>query len=122
VMDAWNGIMTLFYVSVFVLLFPRPRWQPRLLRFAPVGRMALSSYVLQTLVGTWVFFGFGLGLLGLFGNSVTLPLGAVVFAAQVGACRWWLRRFRFGPLEWLWRSLPWLRLERFRIAARPIAA
>jgi uncharacterized protein len=114
VYDTWNVVMTLFYVSVFVLLFQRPGWQRRLLHFAPVGRMALSSYVGQTAVGSLVFFGFGLSLLGRFGNSLTLPLGACVFVLQMLACRWWLERFRFGPLEWLWRSLTWLRLERMR--------
>ena len=85
--DAWNNAMTLFYVASFALLFLRPRWQPRLLRFAPVGRMALSVYVGQTLVGVLVFFGFGLGLLGRFGNSVTLPMGLALFALQVWASR-----------------------------------
>ena len=120
--DIWNGIMTIFYVSVFVLLFQRPRWQPRLLRFAAVGRMALSSYVLQTLIGASIFFGFGLGLLGKVGNGVTLPAGAALFVLQMWACAFWLERFRFGPLEWLWRSLTWLRVEPFRARVRSVAA
>jgi uncharacterized protein len=115
--DAWNNAMTLFYVASFALLFLRPPWQPRLLRFGPVGQMALSVYVGQTLIGVLVFFGFGLGLLGRFGNSVTIPMGLALFVAQVWATRAWLRRFRFGPLEWAWRSLTWLRLEPFRASA-----
>ncbi len=115
--DAWNNAMTLFYVASFALLFLRPRWQPRLLRFGPVGQMALSVYVGQTVVGVLVFFGFGLGLLGRFGNSVTLPMGLALFVVQVWACRAWLGRFRFGPLEWAWRSSTWLRLEPFRVSA-----
>jgi uncharacterized protein len=115
VFDAWNGAMTLFYAAAFVALFARPRWRARLLRFEPVGRVALSAYVLQTVVGSLVFFGFGLGLLGRFGNSVTLPLGGLVFALEMVACSWWLARFRFGPLEWAWRSLTWLRVERLRL-------
>ena len=112
--DAWNNAMTLFYVASFALLFLRPRWQPRLLRFGPVGQTALSVYVGQTAIGVLVFFGFGLGLLGRFGNSVTIPMGLAVFVLQVWASRVWLARFRFGPLEWAWRSLTWLRLEPFR--------
>jgi uncharacterized protein len=117
--DAWNNAMTLFYIASFALLFLRPRWQPRLLSFAPVGRMALSAYLAQTVIGVLVFFGVGLGLLGRFGNSVTMPLGLAVFALQVWACRAWLAHFRFGPLEWAWRSLTWLRLEPFRRATLP---
>ena len=112
--DAWNNAMTLLYIASFALLFLRARWQPRLLAFAPVGRMALSAYLAQTAIGVLIFFGVGLGLLGRFGNSVTMPLGIAVFALQVWACRAWLARFRFGPLEWAWRSLTWLRLEPFR--------
>ena len=78
--------------------------------------MALSAYVAQTAIGVLIFFGVGLGLLGVAGNSVTMPLGLAVFALQVWACRAWLARFRFGPLEWAWRSLTWLRLEPFRRA------
>jgi uncharacterized protein len=120
--DVWNAMMTLFYVSVFVLLFQQPRWQRRLLRGTAVGRMALTSYVTQTLIGAFVFFGVGLGLLGKVGNTVTLPAGAALFALQMWACAWWLERFRFGPLEWLWRSLTWLRVEPLRVKARPVAA
>jgi uncharacterized protein len=112
--DAWNNAMTLFYVASFALLFLRPRWQPRLLRFGPAGRMALSVYVSQTVIGVLIFFGFGLGLLGRFGNSVNIPLGLAVFAMQVWASGLWLARFRFGPLEWVWRSLTWFRLEPLR--------
>ena len=115
--DAWNNTMTLFYVASFALLFLRPRWRPRLLRFGSVGQMALSVYVGQTVIGAVVFFGFGLGLLGRFGNSVTIPIGLAVFVVQVWASRAWLRRFRFGPLEWAWRSFTWLRPEPFRRSA-----
>jgi uncharacterized protein len=117
VFDAWNNAMTLFYVTSFVLLFRRPRWQPRLLRFGPVGQMALTSYVTQTVIGVLIFFGFGLGLLGRVGNSITIPLGLAVFALQVWACRVWLANFRFGPIEWMWRSLTWFRVEPFRAPA-----
>lgn len=113
--DAWNNAMTLFYVSSFALLFVRSRWQPRLVRFAPVGQTALSVYLTQTAIGTLVFFGFGLGLLGRFGNSLTIPLGLAVFAVQMWAARAWLDRFRFGPVEWAWRSLTWFRLAPFRV-------
>jgi uncharacterized protein len=115
--DAWNNAMTLFYVASFALLFLRPRWQPRLLRFGPVGQMALSVYLGQTAIGVLVFFGAGLGLLGRFGNSLTIPMGLAVFAFQVWASRAWLDRFRFGPIEWAWRSLTWFRLEPFRLPA-----
>jgi uncharacterized protein len=116
--DTWNNAMTLFYVASFALLFLRPLWRPRLLRFGPAGQMALSVYVSQSIVGVLVFFGFGLGLLGRLGNTATIPMGLALFALQVAASRAWLRHFRHGPLEWAWRSLTWLRWEPFRAPAR----
>jgi uncharacterized protein len=115
--DAWNNAMTLFYAASFGLLFMRPWWRGGLVRLAPVGQMALSVYVGQTVLGVLVFFGFGLGLLGRFGNSVTMPIGLAVFVLEAWACRAWLRRLRFGPLEWAWRSLTWLRWQPFRTPA-----
>jgi uncharacterized protein len=115
--DLWNNAMTLFYVTSFALLSLRPRWRPRLLRFGPAGQMALSVYLGQTVVGVLVFFGIGLGLLGRLGNSLTIPMGVALFVLQVWACRAWLARFRFGPIEWAWRSLTWLRREPLRVAA-----
>jgi uncharacterized protein len=114
--DTWNNLMTLFYVAAFALLFLRPRWQTLLVRFAPIGQMALTSYLLQTVIGAFLFFGFGLGLLGRFGNVATVPIGLVVVALQTWLCPLWLTRFRYGPVEWAWRSLTWLRRQPFRLA------
>jgi len=115
--DIWNFAMTVFYIAAFVLLFQRPFWQ-RWLRFlTPVGRMALTSYLLQTIAGAFVFFSIGLAWLGDVGNSVTLPVGAVVFAGLMGLSRVWLDHFHYGPVEWLWRSTTFLRVQRFRKAA-----
>jgi uncharacterized protein len=120
--DLWNNSMTLFYVAAFVLLFQRARWQALFARFAPIGRMALSCYLTQTLVGAFVFFGFGLGLLGRFGNSFSIPLGLAVVAAQTWLCPLWFRHFRFGPVEWAWRSLTWFRRQPFRVSPElPVA-
>ena len=115
VMDAWNNVLTIFYVAAFALLFLRPRWRSLLVRFESIGRVALSSYLMQTAVGAALFYGIGFGLLGRFGNSVSVPIGLVVVAAQVVVGKVWLEHFRFGPVEWLWRSLTWLRWQPFRI-------
>jgi uncharacterized protein len=67
--------------------------------------MSLSNYLGQSLVGSFVFYGHGLGLFGRTGASVGVLLGLGVFALQVLFSRWWLARYRLGPAEWLWRSL-----------------
>ena len=96
--------LALAYAAGFALLWrgAARRW---LTWFAPAGRMALTNYLTQTLIQSVLFMGWGLGLYGQM-SIVWVPLASlVIFAAQVGLSRTWLTRFRFGPFEWLWRSL-----------------
>ena len=71
----------------------------------PLGRMAFSNYLAQSLVFGWIFFGYGLGLFGRLSSAQAMFLGIAVYAGQVIVSQWWLKRFRFGPMEWLWRTL-----------------
>ncbi len=112
--DWANIALTFVYIGAFALLFLKPRWQRRLLTFAPYGRMALSNYVLQTLIGTTIFFSFGFGLIGDIGNSLTLPMGLGLCILQIWWSTRWLQHFQYGPLEWLWRSLTWFKMQPFR--------
>jgi uncharacterized protein len=73
--------------------------------FAPLGRMAFTNYILQSLLFCWVFFGYGLGQFDRMSVTAAFLLGIAVYIAQMIGSALWLRRFRFGPLEWLWRSL-----------------
>ncbi|RQH05240.1 MULTISPECIES: DUF418 domain-containing protein [Bradyrhizobium] len=71
---------------------------------APVGRMAFTNYLAQSVICGWIFYGYGLGQFGRLGVAATLAIGIFVYVAQVVFSAWWLRRYRFGPVEWLWRS------------------
>ena len=75
--------------------------------FAPVGRMALTNYLAQGFIYAFVLFGVGpgLGLAGRVGTSSVIAICVAFFAAQVAFSHWWLARYRFGPMEWLWRTL-----------------
>jgi uncharacterized protein len=97
--------MGLAYAAGFALLFLRPGWQRWLQRLAPVGRMALSNYLMQTVACLWLFYGFGLGIGPAYGYCTRLLVWIVVFGAQMALSHWWLARFRLGPAEWLWRSI-----------------
>ena len=97
--------MAAFYLSGIVLLWRRPPWRSRLACLAPVGQMALTNYLMQSLIYLALFYGFGLALLGRVGATFCLALSIAIFGAQTLFSSWWLRRFRFGPAEWLWRSL-----------------
>src|SRR3546814_991507 len=72
---------------------------------APAGRMALTNYLLQSLVAALVFHGYGLALWGQLGRAAQVALVLAVFAAQLLLSALWLSRYRFGPMEWLWRWL-----------------
>jgi uncharacterized protein len=72
---------------------------------APLGRMALTNYVAQSVIFGWILYGYGLGQFGRLGITQTLAIGVAVYAAQVLFSTWWLRSYRHGPLEWLWRTL-----------------
>jgi uncharacterized protein len=81
------------------------RWRRHLSFFAPVGRMALTNYLMQSITLSFVFYGYGLGLIGRL-PSAPVALGGVAFyTLQVLGSRYWLSRFRFGPFEWAWRAL-----------------
>jgi uncharacterized protein len=78
------------------------------------GRMALSHYLMQSVIFSLLFYGFGLGLFGQLGSAVAALLGVAVFIAQLGLSDWWLRRYQFGPAEWFWRSLSYARWQPLR--------
>lgn len=101
--------LALFYMSSLTLFWQRPVWQPRLARLAPVGRMAISNYLLQSVVCTTLFYGFG--LYHQVGIATGLLLTVVIYALQIPLSNWWLAHFRFGPVEWLWRSLTYGRRQ-----------
>jgi len=80
-------------------------WPGFLLWAAPLGRMAFTNYLAQSVIFGWIFYGYGLGLFGRLGASAALAIGIGVYVAQVMVSAWWLRHYRFGPVEWVWRTL-----------------
>lgn len=109
--------MAAFYLSSIVLLWRVPAWRHRLRYLAPVGRMALTNYLTQSLTYLLLFFGFGLNLLGRVGATFCLGVSVVIYAAQIAFSSWWLRHFQFGPAEWLWRSLTYRQRQPMRMAS-----
>lgn len=104
----------LAYLAGFVLLFQRPAWRHWLQHLAPIGRMALSNYLAHSLVGVAIFYGVGFAIGPRYGLVGVVIAWALLFAAQIIASRWWLAHFRFGPVEWLWRSLTYGRAQALR--------
>jgi hypothetical protein len=102
------------YVGMVVLMLHSNSPLSKIRVLAPLGRMALTTYLLQSVICSLVFFGYGLGYWGMARTSQVLFVLAV-FAMQVGFSHWWLARYRFGPMEWLWRAFTYRQSPRMRL-------
>ncbi|MGB5434671.1 MAG: DUF418 domain-containing protein [Maribacter sp.] len=103
--DLNNIAMTFILIILFVMVYNKVKGQQWLLAFAPYGRMALTNYFFQSVLGTFLFFGWGMGYLGEVRNSYIFLLAIAIIAVQMQLSKWWLMTFQYGPLEWLWRSI-----------------
>lgn len=106
--------LSLFYACAIILLFQREAWRRWLLAFGAVGRMALTNYLLQSVLCTALFYGYGLGLYAKVGPLVGLIPTVLIYASQIPFSAGWLRAFRFGPVEWMWRCATYGRLQPMR--------
>jgi uncharacterized protein len=106
----WIGAMMLATHSLALLPLTR--------RLAAVGRMAFSNYILHSVICTFIFYGFGLALFGRVERVWQFAMVVAIWIVQLIVSPIWLRFFMFGPLEWLWRSLTYLRWEPFRRSFR----
>jgi uncharacterized protein len=106
--------LALFYMATLTLLAERTVWRARLAPLANAGRMALTNYLLQSVICTILFYGYGFGFYGKIGIAGGIVLTAAICAAQVVFSTWWLGRFRFGPMEWLWRTLTYEKRQEMR--------
>src|SRR6266550_1785459 len=73
--------------------------------FAPLGRMALTNYLMHSIICVTLSYGFGLALWWRIGAAQTMAIAAAIIVLQIPLSAWWLSRFRFGPVEWIWRRL-----------------
>ena len=107
--------LSFLYVSTLVLLDQNDRWNRWLAFLDPVGRTALSNYLLQSVICTTIFYSYGLGLYGKVGPALGMALTVLIFTLQIMLSGWWLKHFRFGPAEWLWRTLTYGKLQPMRL-------
>lgn len=101
-------ISNLGFIGAFVAAFAMAAssaWAGALIRLlAPVGRTTLTMYILQSVVFTFFFYGWGLAMATRLGAFASMAAGLALFALQAALAGFWLRHLRYGPLEWLWRS------------------
>jgi uncharacterized protein len=112
--DLFNAALASIYVCWILILLQKEKWQKRFHYFYPVGRMGLTTYLMQTFFGTLIFFSYGLGLVGDLGALMCFGLALVLFVFQIVFAKVWFRYFTYGPIEWLWRNLTYLKIHRMR--------
>ncbi|MDT0539658.1 DUF418 domain-containing protein [Croceitalea sp. P059] len=108
--DLMNVSLTVLIVALFVILYKKSKSQKFLEKFIPYGKMALTNYFLQSVIGTFIFFGWGLGYLTKIPNTYVFLMALVVIAGQMWLSKLWLKHFYYGPLEWIWRSLTYFKV------------
>lgn len=109
--------LALVYVAIFMWAFQSNAGKRLLSVFAPVGKMAFSNYIFQTMVGSVLFLGAGLGYIGQVGPFCYTIFGVLVFMVQVMLSHAWLQYFNYGPVEWLWRSATYKHWQPMRKAS-----
>lgn len=108
----WGSIpVALGWVGAVMLVCKSPRHQFLTRPFAATGRMALSCYLLQSIVCTWIYYGHGLGWFGYTERWQQYLLVVGVWAGLLVFAPVWLKYFRFGPFEWLWRTLTYMKIQ-----------
>jgi uncharacterized protein len=105
----------LAYAAILLLAFQTNAGARLLAPLAATGRMALTTYLTQSVVCTTFFYSYGLGWFGRVRYTGMFEITVVLFAVQMAVSVWWLRRYRFGPAEWLWRTLTYGRAPAMRV-------
>jgi uncharacterized protein len=117
IQDAIGGpAIALFYITSIVLLSRKTFWKTILSPLSYVGRLSLSNYLFQSIFCTLLFYSYGLGFYGEVSPFVGLLLTSVIFCVQIVLSRLWVKRFRFGPVEWLWRTLTYGKKQPFKVS------
>ena len=109
--DLMNVVLVSFYISGLSLLLFKETWTRILSPFAAIGKMALTNYLLQTVSGLLIFYHVGLGWFHESEPYQNLLIAMIVFVLQVLFSITWLKYFNFGPVEWIWRSLMYMKAQ-----------
>jgi len=116
VVETWrNFIFTFVWISSFVLLYSTKLMYKLLSRLEIFGKMSLTNYVMQSMIGCFVYNGCGFAVYQYTGASLSLLLGIVFFVLQFIFCKWWLKKHKQGPLEKIWHNLTWINIKELKL-------
>lgn len=111
--DMWQKLaFTFVLVSSFVLLYQTENFRKNTANLKFYGKMSLTNYISQSILGAIIYFPFGLYLAPYCGYTASLLIGLILFRLQVQACKWWLAKHKQGPLENIWHRWTWMKYEK----------
>lgn len=117
--DTFGGpFLSLFYITAITLLLQRNLVHKVMLPFSYVGRLSMSNYLIQSIIGTLIFYSYGLGLYGRVSFSTGLVLAGGIYVIQMLASKYWLTYFLIGPVEYVWRMFTYGRKPAIRRSAQ----
>lgn len=111
IFSSWSNFAFMcVIVSVFVLLYQKESVVGTLAKLVPFGKMSLTNYIMQSMIGSFIYYRYGLGLFEYTGATYCLLIGIVLFFIQLSFCTWWLKTHKQGPLEYIWHKATWISL------------
>ncbi|WP_281323955.1 DUF418 domain-containing protein [Flavobacterium sp. IMCC34518] len=109
IVTSWsNCAFMIILVSTFLLLYQKESLNNYLVKLIPFGKMSLTNYIMQSIVGSFIYYRYGLGLVEYTGATYCLLIGIVLFVLQLAFCTWWLIMHKQGPLEYIWHKATWI--------------
>lgn len=113
-LNLFNLSFSLLITTAFIIVYQKGKARELLKQLAPYGKMGLTNYLMQSIIFVPLFYGFGFGLSTKINLLVGIILGMFIFYVQVVFSKWWLNHYNYGPFEWFWRSLTWLKWQPMR--------
>ena len=111
IINSWaNFSLMLFWVGLFILLFYSEKTNKLLSKLIPMGKMSLTTYIMQSIIGSTIYYKYGFGLYQYTGAIYCLFIGIILLILQIEFCKWWLKNHTQGPLEFIWHKLTWIKI------------
>lgn len=115
IFDMWQKLsFTFVLISSFVLFYKSEKFQYLVRNLQFYGRMSLTNYISQSIIGAFIYFPFGLYLAPYCGYACSLLIGILIFIMQMKFSKWWLQRHKQGPLEYVWHKWTWIKFGKNR--------
>lgn len=106
---SWSNVaFMMLIVSTFILVYQKQAVNKLLIKLIPFGKMSLTNYIMQSMIGAFIYYRYGLGLFEYTGATFCLLIGICLFLIQLSFCNWWLKSHRYGPLEFIWHKATWI--------------